>query len=169
MNITLIGMAGAGKSVIGRALARKIAAKFIDTDKVIEAETGMKLQEIIDGTGEKDFLRIEEKSILNLDITDKCVISTGGSVVYSRKAMMFLKKRSIIVFLDTPLRTISTRVTNKATRGIIHLRKGLIAIYRERLALYKKYAGVRVRLKKGYDKQHIVKYIVKKIKKTVTV
>lgn len=161
MNITLIGMAGAGKSVVGKALAQRLSFDFIDTDKIIEEKQGKKLQQIIDAAGEKKFLGIEEKTISGLKLSDRCVIATGGSAVYSKKAMAFLAKRSFIVFLDVPLAAISERIPDKGTRGIINLKKGLRTLYKERLPLYKKYAHMKIRVRSRYDRDRIVEEIIK--------
>jgi shikimate kinase len=163
MNITLIGMAGVGKSVIGKALAKRLSFRFLDTDKIIENKMGMGLQEIIDEFGEESFLNIEEETTLGLKLSDKCVISTGGSIVYSKKAMKFLKKNSTVIFLDAPLRTIDSRVIDRVTRGIIHLKKGLPGIYKERLPLYKKYADIKIKLSQDYNRGSVVKNIIKKL------
>ena len=164
MKMTLIGMAGVGKSVIGKALAEKLSFRFIDTDAAIERETGLGLQDIIDKLGEKEFLLIEEKTIIALDLPEKCVISTGGSAVYSEMAMASLKKISVVVFLDASLDIIENWITNKVERGIIHLKKGLPGIYKERLTLYKKYADISIRLSQNYNRELIVEDIIKKVK-----
>lgn len=106
MNITLIGMPGAGKSSIGKKLAEELHYSFIDADETIKKNTGLKLQDIIDRYGETAFLEMEQRVIMDLAITDKLVICTGGSVVYSEKAMHFLKKNSIIIFLNAELKTL---------------------------------------------------------------
>ncbi len=164
MKITLIGMAGVGKSIIGKALAKKLSFRFIDTDAIIEHEIGMGLQDIIDKLGEKEFLRIEERTLLALNPPEKCVISTGGSAVYSEMAMESLKKISAIVFLNASLDTIENWITDKVERGIIHLEKGLPGIYEERLPLYKKYAGTEVGLDQNYNRDFVVDEIIKKVK-----
>ncbi len=165
MKITLIGMAGVGKSVIGKALAEKLSFRFIDTDALIEHEIGMSLQDIINKLGEKEFLRIEEKTLLALNPPEKCVISTGGSAVYSEMAMGSLKKISVIVFLDASLDTIENWITDKVERGIIHLKKGLAGIYKERLPLYKKYADISIRLSQNYNRGLIAEEIIKNVTK----
>lgn len=101
-SITLIGMSGAGKSYWGKKLAEKIGYRFLDVDAAIEDKLGSKLQEIIDDKGEREFLKIEEQAILSLGDLNGYVISPGGSVVYSGKAMAFLKKISKVIFLDCP-------------------------------------------------------------------
>lgn len=149
MNITLIGMAGVGKSAIGKILAKQFNYKFIDTDKVIEEIMGLRLQQIIDKLGESAFLEVEEKAILRLKfkLNGRCVIATGGSAVYSKKAMKFLKENSKIIFLNTSFKNINHWLINKNTRGIIHLEKeGLRDIFKERLPLYKIHADMTINL-----------------------
>ena len=152
MNITLIGMAGVGKSALGEELAKRLNYKFLDIDELIEEKTKLKLQEIIDSSGEDEFLKIEEKAVLALGELDRCVISPGGSVVYSKAAMGFLKKNSIVVFLDAPFESINARITNRAIRGIVGLkRKNLKAIFEERLPLYKKYADITIEMPADFN------------------
>ncbi|MDD3873186.1 MAG: shikimate kinase, partial [Methanosarcina sp.] len=80
MNITLIGMAGAGKSTIGRVLAKQLDYTFIDVDRLIKENTGMPLQALIDMQGDLALIKFEEEAILRLNQVDSCVISPGGSV-----------------------------------------------------------------------------------------
>ena len=148
MNITLIGMAGAGKSTIGRALARRLNYTFIDVDCLITEKTGMTLQALIDKQGDLALIRFEEEAILKLDQVKECVISPGGSVVYSEKAMEHLKKVSKIVFLDAPFRSIVKRIRNTRNRGIVGLRdRSLKELFEDRIILYKKYADFSVKIR----------------------
>lgn len=145
MNITLIGMAGAGKSSIGKELAKKLKYSFVDTDRIIEKDTDLKLQAIIDAQGEAEFLKIEEKTILSLENSKNSVISPGGSVVYSLKAMQFLKTISKIVFLNSRFEDLKKRLKNTETRGIIGLKnKSLRQLFNERANLYGKYADITI-------------------------
>ena len=80
-------MAGAGKSTIGRALAKRLGYTFIDVDHLIRENTGMPLQTLIDKEGDLAFIRFEEEAILRLGQVDRSIISPGGSVIYSEKAM----------------------------------------------------------------------------------
>ena len=164
MNITLIGMAGSGKSLVGKILAKKLHYEFIDVDKIIQKKTESRLQTIVDKFGEKRFLEIEERSILGLDLEDKCVISTGGSAIYSKKAMKYLKKCSIIVFLKASFKNIDHWISNKSTRGIIGFKKkGLKALFNERMPLYKKYADITVNIGEDSNISHIAENIISKI------
>lgn len=98
MNITLIGMAGAGKSTIGKALAKRLDYTFIDVDRLITDRTGMPLQVLIDKQGDSALLRFEEEAILGLGQVDNCIISPGGSVIYSEKSMVYLKTSQKLSF-----------------------------------------------------------------------
>ncbi|AKB29535.1 Shikimate kinase I [Methanosarcina siciliae T4/M] len=162
MNITLIGMAGAGKSTIGKALAKRLDYTFIDVDGMITKKTGMPLQALIDKQGDSALIRFEEEAILELEQVDNCIISPGGSVVYSEKAMEHLKKISKIVFLDASFRSIVRRIPNARKRGIVGLRdRSLKELFEERLVLYKKYADFSIRLKGRENVQRVAGKIIK--------
>lgn len=141
-NIVLIGMSGAGKSTLGVLLAKALGKQFTDTDLLIQQHTGKLLQEIIDTDGVDRFLEIEENVILSASFQN-CVIATGGSVVYSQKAMHALQKGAVVVYLDVDYEEIAKRLSNITTRGIVF--KGasdLRSVYEERLPLYQKYADL---------------------------
>ena len=161
MNITLIGMPGAGKSTIGRALAQRLNYTFIDVDCLITEKAGMTLQALIDRQGDSALIRFEEEAILKLEEVDECIISPGGSVVYSEKAMEHLKKVSKIVFLDAPFRSIVKRIHNTRKRGIVGLRdRSLKELFEERVILYKEYADFSIKIRERENVQKIVERIV---------
>ena len=157
-------MAGVGKSVIGKALAKRLRYTFLDIDRIIEKNTKLRLQEIVDKFGEDRFLKIEEQTILKLDIDDKYVLSPGGSVVYSKKAIEFLRRHTTVVFLKASFKNINNWISNKSERGIIGFKKdGLKTIFEKRLPLYEKYADVAVRIPQNYKIHCIVENIIDKI------
>ena len=144
MTYTLIGMPASGKSCMGRAIARKLNIKNLDTDKLIEKVTGKKLQEIINEEGIEAFEKIEEDTICTL--TDEgFVVSTGGSAVYSEKAMRHLKSLGPVIYLYASYNTIKTRLGDFSARGVV-LKPGqtLSDLYNERTVLYEKYADITV-------------------------
>ncbi len=162
MNVTLIGMPGVGKSVIGKELAGKLGYAFFDADAVIEARSGMRLQQLIDTRGEEVFLGMEERVILDLGDVDNHVICPGGSIVYSETAMTCLCRNSTVVFLDAPLSVIRNRINNQSTRGIIGVRaKNLETIYNERSPLYGKYAELVVPVPDPLDVRQAVAAIIR--------
>ena len=142
--ISLIGMAGAGKTSVGKALAEKLNYKFIDTDKVIEDTHKTSLQELLERYGYLKLREIEEKEVLGLSI-DGSIISTGGSVVYGNEAMNFLKETSTIVYIEMSLEQIHKRNINFSNRGFAkHPDQSIEEVFAERTELYKKYASLTV-------------------------
>ena len=141
--LTLIGMPGSGKSAVGKIIASRLGWQLLDTDKCIEERQGLPLQTLIDTVGEPAFLRIEEETILDLAIPEATVISTGGSVVYSEPAMRHLAAISTIVFLNVGIEAIRAHIESEAPRGIVGMKTGgLTELFRERLRLYRRHAGV---------------------------
>ena len=143
-NIVLIGMPGVGKSTVGVLLAKALGRYFLDTDVFIQAAQGRSLQEIIDSEGLAAFCKIEEDYATCIDLTN-AVIATGGSVVYSEKAMRSLAEHGVIVHLDLPVERIEQRLRNLPTRGVV-MEKGqtIRSLYDQRQPLYRKYAQITI-------------------------
>ena len=144
-NLVLIGMPGSGKSTVGVLLAKRLGLGFVDTDLLIQEETGRTLQAIVDQDGYEALRRIEEQVLLKLDVGHK-VISTGGSAVYSAPAMEHLKTNGTVVFLDIPLELVIERIGDHSMRGISRRPdQSLEALFRERFELYCRYADLTIR------------------------
>ena len=143
-NIVIIGMPGAGKSTMGVILAKTLGRKFIDTDIAIQEQTGRLLQDMIDADGPEAFKKTEEQTILSLHCRGT-VIATGGSVVFSGKAMEHLKKDGVVIYLRISYDEMVRRLGNITTRGIVLVRgQGLREMYDERIPLYEKYADITI-------------------------
>lgn len=143
-NLTLIGMPGAGKSTVGVILAKELAFGFVDTDILIQINRQKSLQRILDESGHLALRRIEEEEILKLNI-ERQIIATGGSAVYSEKAMAHLRRISLIVFIDVAFEEIGRRIKNFASRGIAKAPDQTFhELYLERQALYRRHADLRV-------------------------
>jgi shikimate kinase len=163
MNITLIGMSGAGKSRIGKLLSKRLNYGFIEIDRIIEKDIDKKLQDIIDSLGDEEFLKLEEKAIMSIGKTRNSVISPGGSSIYSDRAMCFLKSISKIVFLNASLEEIKKRTVDFSERGIVGLKeKGLEKLFEERLPLYQRYTDMTID-PKNFNDETVVNIIVTKI------
>ena len=146
-HVTLIGMPGVGKSTLGWYLAKQKGYDFLDTDILIQEQTGLPLQHIIDHQGETAFMHIESQTIQALCLKRSTVISPGGSVVYSPEAMTYLKKISTIIYLKDTFPKIQMRIPNLKTRGIIGLKgKTLQGLFKEREGLYQTYADITVEM-----------------------
>ncbi|MCH5204732.1 MAG: shikimate kinase [Oscillospiraceae bacterium] len=144
-NIVLIGMPAAGKSTIGVLLAKSLGFEFVDTDLIIQRQTGRLLQDIIDSDGLDAFCIAEERAILSVFETQNTVIATGGSAVYSREAMLHLKKNGSVYYLSLPSEELLPRLRNIKTRGIA-MRPGQSVddVYKNRKALYEEYGDIKV-------------------------
>ncbi len=143
-NIVLIGMPGAGKSTVGIILAKRLSLNFVDTDVLIQTTQGRALQDIVDTDGHITLRAIEEAVLLGLRLR-RHVIATGGSAVYSDKAMRRLRDEGIIIFLDLPLASLKTRIHDFATRGLAkRADQSLADLYAERRVLYERYAEISI-------------------------
>ncbi len=142
MNIVLIGMPGCGKSTVGVLLAKAMQYTFVDCDLIIQKRSGMSLQEIIDRKGLESFLAEEEATLCAIK-EDGSVIATGGSAVYSQKAMEHLGKDAVILYISLPCEELEGRLTNIKTRGVAMQKGKTIAdLYAERSPLYERYADI---------------------------
>ena len=161
MNFVLIGMPGSGKSCMGRALARKLKIKNIDTDRVIEERVGKGLQTLIDEVGVDRFRELEEETLLSIE-TENSILSTGGSAVYSKRAMEKFHSEATVIYLKCSYRTIEKRIGDFSKRGVV-LRPGqtLRDLYDERVPLYEKYAHVTV----NCDGEAYSRYIADAVRK----
>ncbi|MHB8063186.1 MAG: shikimate kinase, partial [Ruminiclostridium sp.] len=143
-NLVLIGMPSAGKSTVGVIVAKNLCMSFIDTDVLLQTLQGRLLQDIINKDGTQEFLKIEESTIISLNC-ENTVIATGGSAIYSEKAMNHLKRNGIVIYLHIDLDTVNQRLNNIKTRGVV-LSPGqtLEQVYSDRKPLYEKYADITI-------------------------
>lgn len=135
--VSLIGMAGAGKTTSGRVLAASLGWAHLDTDRLLEAYWGASLQDLVDGMGLEDFLRAEEKLVSELWLW-RTVVSTGGSVVYGPAAVRRLRSLGPVVYLHVGVETICARVEDGQGRGLARRQgQSLDQLYAEREPLYR--------------------------------
>ena len=144
LNIILIGMPGAGKSTVGVLLAKRLGYNFVDTDLLLQSQQRGRLQEIIAREGMERFKELEADTLCSLATTHS-VVATGGSAVYSARAMARLRALGQLVFIDIPLAELLPRVHDMDTRGlVIGPGESYEQLYRERQPLYEKYAEVTI-------------------------
>ncbi len=143
-NIILIGMPASGKSTVGVILAKVLGKDFVDSDIVIQQREGARLSELIEKYGVDDFMIREEKAILGIDVSNT-VVATGGSAVYSDKAMKHLAEGAKVVYLKVELEELKNRLSDINGRGVV-LKEGenLKSIFETRSKLYEKYADITV-------------------------
>ena len=141
MNLTLIGMPGAGKSYIGKLLAERRGLEFLDVDRhLLEPTHGKQLQEILDAMGSERFMAWEEQ--LMIDHTkgkDGLLISPPGSIAHEPRALEHFRAISTVVYLMVPFETIEQRIDT--SRGVVGLgNKTLRELYDDRTRSYERNA-----------------------------
>ena len=135
-SISLIGMAGAGKSSVGVKLAKHLKFDFVDSDLIIEKKYGKSLRDILRQNGNKKFKEIEEGALLSVEF-NQIVLATGGSAVFCDTAMEHIKENSIVIYLEVPYEDISARISNFSERGLLKRSDQTIQeAYKEREGLY---------------------------------
>lgn len=118
-NIILTGFMGAGKSAVGKKLAERLSMEIIDTDDVIEQESGMKISDIFSQFGEDHFRKLEKMVVEEISTFNNHVIITGGGVVVNKENIENLRKNGIIVYLHTTPEVIYERVKSETHRPLL--------------------------------------------------
>ncbi|MRW87083.1 3-dehydroquinate synthase [Pseudoduganella sp. FT26W] len=118
-NVFLVGLMGAGKTTIGRILARKLGLKFIDSDHEIEARTGASIPWIFEIEGEASFRRREAEVIRELCGQDGLVLATGGGAVLNADSRALLKSRGTVVYLRATVHSILQRTAHDKNRPLL--------------------------------------------------
>lgn len=143
-NIVLVGMPGAGKSTVGVVLAKIVNYEFVDVDLVIQQRMGATLQRLIDELGPEGFIGVEGDVLRSLDLR-RTIISTGGSAVYSEKALAHLAQGGVVVYLQASYPEIRERLADFSERGVVMRSSdsaSLQALFDERTPLYERSANV---------------------------
>lgn len=160
-NIFLIGPMGAGKSTIGRALAKELKLDFYDTDEVIEARSGATISWIFDVEGEEGFRHREQKIVEELTQKNNIVLATGGGVVITPENRIALAGRGTVIYLKTSLAQQFERTKRDTKRPLLqtpNLEDRLEVLRDEREPLYEELADVCFETDK-----HTVKAVATKI------
>ena len=118
-NIFLVGLMGAGKTTIGRLLARKLNMRFVDTDHEIEARTGATIPWIFEIEGEASFRRREADMIRELTGQHGIVLATGGGAVLDPANRALLAERGTVVYLRAGINSILQRTAHDKNRPLL--------------------------------------------------
>lgn len=147
--IVLVGLMGAGKSTVGRRLARRLGLPFVDSDAAIEDAAGYSAAEMFERFGEKDFRDGERRLVARLVDGRVCVIATGGGVFVDSAIRRLLNERTITIWLDAPIDVLTRRTARRDTRPL--LRNGDPKGTLERLAEERRpaYAEAHIHVKSG--------------------
>ena len=118
-NVVLIGLMGAGKTTVGRLLAKRLERPFVDTDDVVEEVAKLSIAEIFAGAGEREFRRIEAAAIRSVAALRGQVIAVGGGAVLDPANVTHLRSTGDLVLLDADPPTLAARVDDGATRPLL--------------------------------------------------
>jgi shikimate kinase len=117
--IVLVGLMGAGKSTVGRRLAKRLGLSFVDSDSAIEDAAGLSAAEVFERFGESDYRDGERRLVARLIDGTVRVISTGGGVFVDPSTRELLNERAITVWLDAPVDVLADRTSRRDTRPLL--------------------------------------------------
>lgn len=159
-NLVLIGMPGAGKSTIGPLLSKQLDMEYADIDDIIKTSEGYELRDIVLKHGFEYFLRVQERIIVSLRLSNH-VLATGGSVVKSPLSMHHLKENGRVIYLEMDFSTFEQRLApdRRLARSD---GQSLREVYNERTPLYSRYADIIINCSGG-SVESVVDEILAKI------
>ena len=135
-NIILCGFMGAGKTVVGRELAKIMGCRFIDTDELIEHEQGVAIKAIFATRGEEYFRDLEHEMCKKIADMKNCVVSTGGGALTYERNVEAIKRNGKVVFLDASFDVICDRIGGSTSRPLFQDKEKARALYEERREKY---------------------------------
>lgn len=144
-NIFLVGLMGAGKTTIGRMLARRLGMHFVDSDHEIEARTGASVPWIFEIEGEPSFRRREADMIRELTAGSGLVLATGGGAVLNPDSRRLLSERGTVIYLRASVNSILARTSHDKNRPLLQTadpRKKLEDLTAQREPLYREIADL---------------------------
>jgi shikimate kinase len=142
-NIFLVGMMGAGKTTLGKALAQRLAREFFDTDRVLVERTGVAVATIFDIEGEPGFRRREALALAELAQRSECVVATGGGIVLAPENRQAMRAAGTVIYLRARLENLWERTRHDSTRPLLSTpdpRGTLARLLEEREPLYREAA-----------------------------
>jgi shikimate kinase len=139
--VYLVGMPGAGKSVVGEELAGRLGVPFVDLDTEIEREAGRPVAEIFREEGEAAFRALEAAALVKASTEDPSVVACGGGVVLEPANRITLRNTGVAVYLDVPLEELRRRVEPAADRPLIRREGDLERLLASRGPLYREFAA----------------------------
>ena len=142
-NIILVGLMGAGKTSVGKVLARLLGKTFVDTDHEIEQATGVKIPVIFEIEGETGFRAREHKMIAELVARHDMLLATGGGAVLSQDNRELLRAHGTVIYLRAPVKALLRRTLRDRSRPLLQVpdpAAKLTELYTQRDPLYREVA-----------------------------
>jgi shikimate kinase/3-dehydroquinate synthase len=136
---------GSGKTTVGRALAKKLNKKFVDSDHEIEARTGASIPLIFEIEGEESFRQREAEVIRELTAQEDIVLATGGGAILNAESRAYLKSRGTVIYLRASVNSILQRTSHDKNRPLLQTadpRKRIEELARQREPYYREVAHI---------------------------
>lgn len=168
VNIYLVGMMGAGKTTVGRILAREFKYRFFDTDELIVRVAHQSIAEIFASQGEEAFRELETKVLGELSAYQNSVVATGGGIV-ARSTNWGYLHYGIVVWLDVPVDQLCDRLRSDTTRPLLRegeIKSKLESLLSERERFYAR-ADVRVRISGAERPEEVARRAIEEIQKVI--
>lgn len=159
--IVMVGMMGAGKTAVGRALASELGVAFVDSDHEIETAASMTIAEIFARDGEAFFRARETEVIQRLLEGAPCVLSTGGGAYLAERNRTMISARGVAVWLNADLNLLWSRVRHRDSRPLLKTanpRATLTELYEKRVPFYAQ-ADIEVRSSPGMSVQDMARRV----------
>ncbi len=164
-NIFLIGLMGAGKTTIGRALAKKLNRPFFDSDHEIEARTGASVSTIFEIEGETSFRKREADTIRELGSQKGIILATGGGAVLHPDTRVFLKETPSVIYLHASISQLLHRTGRDKNRPLLQTadpRRKLEELFLQRDPYYREVADLVIETGNG-NLPALVQLIISKL------
>ncbi len=118
-NVFLVGMMGAGKTTLGKALAQRLSAEFFDTDKLLVERTGVPVATIFEIEGEAGFRRRESGVLAEFTQRDDCIVATGGGAVLAEENRALMRAHGTVVYLRARIESLWERTRHDSSRPLL--------------------------------------------------
>ena len=136
--VYLVGFMGAGKTTVGRLLAERLDAPFVDLDQAFEAMAGRTIRETFETHGEAWFREREAELLSGTAALPRAVVAVGGGTFVFAENRAFVERHGVSVFLDVPFEAISARLSGKAVdRPLFRSPEEARALWEARLPCYR--------------------------------
>jgi shikimate kinase len=166
-NIYLVGLMGAGKTTIGRSLAKRLEMRFLDTDKEIESRTGVSIPTIFEIEGEEGFRKRESQVIQETAAKSGRVVATGGGSVLREENRIAMRQSGFVVYLNVTPSTLLERTRHDKNRPLLQVADPLLKLaqlFAARDPLYRAVAECVVE-EERMSAQGILQHLLKELSK----
>jgi shikimate kinase len=164
-NVYLVGLMGAGKTTIGRSLAKRLNLDFVDSDREIEARTGVSIPTVFEIEGEEGFRKREAQMIADLSRLSGRVVATGGGAVLRQENRANLRASGFVVYLNVPPHTLWERTRHDRNRPLLQVDDPLLKLkelYSQRDPFYREVADLVVDSGR-INAQNVLQLLIKEV------